>query len=118
MTWASYDCSTGEIINTGFAPRGTPSSAFKHLGCVVTELPNEPIIGEDYVDIKTKKVLKKESYELSALPLPCNIEIEGVAYGSVNTQPAFEFDAPGTYTIEVDAGPKYLRKEFTIDYQP
>lgn len=67
-----------------------------------------------WVDQGTLK--ERQDYTLTTLPLPCTITIEGVAY-EVTEQPTFEFDLPGTYIIEVDAGPKYLKKEFEIDYQ-
>ncbi|MBM7455166.1 hypothetical protein HNR62_001026 [Oceanisphaera litoralis] len=59
-------------------------------------------------------VQPKGDYKLEALPLPCAISIEDVTYPCTE-QPEFEFDAPGTYLIQVDAGPQYLRKEFTIE---
>ncbi|GAA3704449.1 hypothetical protein GCM10022421_09070 [Oceanisphaera sediminis] len=59
----------------------------------------------------------KADYTLEALPIPCTVTIEGVEYHCTE-QPEFEFDAPGTYVILVDAGPRYLRKEFNIENTP
>lgn len=61
-------------------------------------------------------VYPAEDYSLAAVPLPCTITIEGVEY-ECHEQPVFEFDAPGTYVIKVDAGPRYLKKVFNYDYQ-
>lgn len=67
-----------------------------------------------WVEHETGTIHAKGDYPLEALPLPCTITIEGVDYHCTE-QPVFEFDAPGSYTIEVDAGPRYLKKEFTIE---
>lgn len=69
-----------------------------------------------YVVHETGTLHEKADYTLEALPLSCTVTIEGVTY-EVTEQPVFEFDLPGTYTIQVDAGPRFLQKEFTIDYQ-
>jgi hypothetical protein len=71
-----------------------------------------------YIEPVTLQPLEKQDYVLEALPLPCTITIEGVVYTDITAQPTFEFSAPGAYIIEVDAGPAYLKKEFTYDYQP
>lgn len=70
-----------------------------------------------YVKDELGLVVPKEDYSLGCLPLPCTITIEGLTYNCTE-QPTFEFDAPGIYTIRVDAGPMYLEKEFPLDYQP
>lgn len=77
------------------------------------------VIGEGaddthYVELTHHSIKPKQDYTLEALPLPCTVEIEGVRY-PVEGQPDFEFDAPGRYEIEVDAGPAYLRKTFYVD---
>jgi hypothetical protein len=58
-----------------------------------------------------------ESYTVDTIPVPCEIYIEGVKYeiGVGEPTPAFEFDAPGSYTIYVNAGSKYTREEFNVD---
>ena len=64
-----------------------------------------------YYDVVNDLILKKQDYTLDNLPLPCTITIEGISY-EVTEQPTFEFDVAGEYTIEVDAGVEYLKKEF------
>lgn len=59
----------------------------------------------------------RDDYTLESLPIPCTITVEGVVY-ECNEQPTFVFDAPGIYTISVDAGPAYYLRDFTYDYQP
>ena len=58
-----------------------------------------------------------ETYTVDTIPVPCEIHIEGVKYniGESDPTPTFEFDAPGTYTIHVNAGAKYTREEFNVD---
>lgn len=68
-----------------------------------------------YVDVETLRTRPKRDFALSALPLPCVIRIEGVEY-RCTTQPKFEFDVPGTYQIEVDAGPQFNKKVFAYAY--
>lgn len=70
--------------------------------------------GEVYVDPETKVICPKLDYTLEALPIPCTLTIEGQDY-HCEEQPEIEFDAPGTYRILVEAGTKYLRKEFTVE---
>lgn len=83
--------------------------------------PSEAYIegaGDDsalYVDVETRQLRPKRDFALSALPLPCVIRIEGVEY-RCTTQPQFEFDVPGTYQIEVDAGPQFNKKVFAYAY--
>lgn len=56
-----------------------------------------------------------EDYSLDALPLPCEIVIEGVEY-SVTEQPEFEFDAPGEYRVLVKPrNGQFKVKEFSIE---
>lgn len=70
-----------------------------------------------YVDLASLSTRPKRDFALSALPLPCVVRIEGVEY-RCTTQPQFEFDVPGTYQIEVDAGPRFHKKAFTYAYPP
>lgn len=55
----------------------------------------------------------KADYTINSLPIPCTATIEEIEY-SITSQPTFEFDSPGEYEIEVDAGPAYLRKVFIV----
>lgn len=88
-----------------------------------TELPNGPelwglqvgVLPTDESYVEGGYVKPSQDYTLSNLPLPCVVEIEGVQY-PVAEQPVFTFDAPGTYLIRVDAGPKYKRKEFEFEH--
>ena len=68
-----------------------------------------------YVDLESLRPRPKRDFALSALPLPCVIRIEGVEY-KCTTRPKFEFDVPGTYQIEVDAGPQFNKKVFAYAY--
>lgn len=73
--------------------------------------------GNAYVDVANQVIKPQADYSLAKLPLPCTVRIEGVEY-KCTTQPIFEFDVPGEYRIEVDAGPRFLKKEFTYAYPP
>lgn len=113
MNFLVYSIWLGVIIKEVSLPQdqllnnlGEGESAI--LGSLGQEMSNYYVVHE------TGTLHKKADYTLDSLPLPCTITIEGEVY-EVNKQPTFDFDAPGTYTIEVDAGPKFLRKEFTID---
>ena len=70
-----------------------------------------------WYDTSDGVVKQKQDYDLTALPTPCSIEIEGLVY-EVTEQPQFEFDVPGEYEISVDAGPQYYKKVFNYDYNP
>lgn len=101
------------------------------LDCPLSELPynlapdeGAEVCGPDVFDDthwmgvdELVAIRPKEDYSLDALPLPCAVTIEGVEYPCTE-QPTFEFDAPGRYLIRVDAGPRYLIKEFTLENSP
>lgn len=113
QTYLIYKVSTGE--------------ADRSLRCSADQLsynlrPGEAAIECDWVPDGTRYVANGQlrqcgDYQLDALPLPCTVRIEGVEY-ECRSQPMFEFDVPGEYQIEVDAGPRFLRKEFTYAYPP
>ncbi len=66
-----------------------------------------------FVDVNLSKETEREDYTLDALPIPCVATIEGVAY-DITEQDSFEFEDPGIYVIEIDAGSRYLKKEFIV----
>lgn len=68
----------------------------------------------EYIDPETRKVRLRKDYSFNALPLPCTLIIEGVEY-PCNEQPEISFDAPGEFTVIVEAGGPYLRKEFRFE---
>lgn len=106
------------------AVTGRPS---RSLRCLPEHLapnvqPGEATIESTWVPDGTQFVeagaLRRcQDYSLAKLPLPCTVRIEGVEY-KCTTQPVFEFDVPGEYQIKVDAGPRFLKKEFTYAYPP
>lgn len=103
---------------------GMPS---RSLRCLPEHLepnvqPGEAAIESTWVPDGTRYVeagaLRQcQDYSLAKLPLPCMVRIEGVEY-KCTTQPVFEFDVPGTYQIEVDAGPQFKKKVFTYAHPP
>lgn len=64
-----------------------------------------------YVNLADMSIHPRQDYTLDALPLPCEIMVEGQSY-QVNEQPVFNFPRAGEYRIYVSAGPQYLEKEF------
>jgi hypothetical protein len=114
-----YENTTGAICRVINAPdslhvavqfeivAGTHHSFIEAYGCDDTHYVN--LDGEP-------KIMPKEDYTLEALPLPCTVTIEEVEY-LCTEQPTFEFNYPGTYTVSVDAGPRYLVKEFQVVWE-
>lgn len=105
-----YDDS-GRIKRVGFCPTGM-------LGLQAQE--GEQVMAGD-ADLYRHYVLdgavkEKGDYSLSHLPVPCDVWIDGVRYHCTE-QPEFEFDAPGEYVIYVNAGPRFLEKEFRYAHQ-
>lgn len=116
MNFVVYDGGSGRILRTGVS-----SSQEEAEFQVGLEQDNEMLLVNveaddetDYVDLSTQKVKSRLDYTLDDLPLPCTIEIEEVEYVLTEQPSSFEFDAPGEYTISVDAGPEYLAKEFEV----
>ncbi|WP_156899704.1 hypothetical protein [Marinobacterium litorale] len=71
--------------------------------------------GEFYIEEGELKTCL--DFELSNLPLPCVLTIEGERY-ECSEQPELSFDAPGNYVIHVEAGPSYRKKVFEYAYYP
>lgn len=75
-----------------------------------------------FVDVTTIPHSKhrKMDYTIEALPIPCTATIEGIEY-QITEQPTFEFPAlpvAMSYTVSIDAGVQYLKKEFVINVDP
>lgn len=116
MNWLVYNVQSGQIVNFLLCP---PSDLTLNISSGHSVVLGEWDIESEathYVVHETGTLHEKADYTLDAIPLPATITIEGVTY-EVSEQPTFEFDVPGTYNIQVDAGPKFLQKEFVIDYQ-
>lgn len=64
-----------------------------------------------YVNLTDMSIHPRQDYTLDALPLPCELTVEGQSY-QVTEQPVFNFPLPGEYRIYVNAGVQYLEKEF------
>lgn len=58
-----------------------------------------------------------EGSQLTGLPVPSVITINGVAYPCEDDSAELEFDQPGSYQVVVSAWP-YRDKEFTIENPP
>lgn len=116
MNYVIYDIYNG-IIQRNF--QGPTNTVLGQLAENESVILSEGLVSQEdwHVDLQSGLLTPNNDFDLKNLPLPCNITIEGVTY-QCTEQPDFEFDAPGKYTIAVDAGPKYLKKEFTLDYQP
>lgn len=117
--FAIYDRVTGEIFSIIGAPDKTHVEIQLEVisGAGYIEVDTDVQNDTHYVITETDEIALKGDYQLSGLPVPCAITIEGAEYHCTE-QPEFEFDAPGTYIITVDAGPRYLKKEFVIENTP
>lgn len=116
MNYYVYDIDSGEVIHRMLGPlEQLNGNVLEGQSVIAREdiMPPSKI----YAHHETGTLHEKADYTLDAIPLPATITIEGVSY-EVTEQPTFEFDTPGVYIIQVDAGPHFLKKEFEIDYQP
>lgn len=68
-----------------------------------------------FVDPSTRTAYLMGDYTLDTLPLPCVVEIDGLRYECAE-QPQIAFAEPGMYTVSVDAGPRYLKKDFEVEW--
>jgi hypothetical protein len=114
MMYLIHDLNSGAIDRTVSCD---PDLIALQLGAGEAFVEVEADVNSNHFYVLDGIVTPRQNYELDALPLPCTLYIEGVYY-QVTEQPEFEFDAPGSYRIEVDAGAAYLKKEFDFDYQP
>lgn len=113
-SYVIYDLSTGHIVRQVQCPEYLIALQLAESeGCLEGACDDSA----SYVDVEAFVVRPKRGFSLSGLPLPCTVRIEGAEY-KCTTQPVFEFDVPGEYRIEVDAGPRFLKKEFTYAYPP
>lgn len=111
MNAVIYDKTTGKIMRSVDAPYDQIAIQCAPGQSYVLKAGDD---STDYVDVTTGYLLKRADYTLDALPLPCVVTIEGVEY-PCSEQPVFEFDAPGRYTVRVNAGAQYLEKVFYVD---
>lgn len=73
----------------------------------------EPLNGHHYFN--GQGVVPGVDYDITTIPLPCNIEIGENRYRCEDT-PEFEFDAPGIYFISViPDNPQYPIKSFQYE---
>lgn len=69
--------------------------------------------GDFYYVNENQELAPRLDYDLTNIPAPSIIRIEGTEY-EVTETPQIEFDYPGEYNIEVvPEDPKYMYKEFT-----
>ena len=62
-------------------------------------------------------LLPCKDYELTNLPLPCTLVVEGESY-ELTEAPIFEFDTPGEYRVLVKPDSvEYLNKEFIYNQE-
>lgn len=111
MHWISRNAQ-GLIMaagNTTLKPAG--SDVFEVSGSYVT---SDTLIKNYYHN--GVELLPKQHFTIDAIPLPATAEIEGEQYPITANPAVFTFDTPGTYTVQIDAGPAYYIEEFTIDY--
>lgn len=107
-----YEGASGRLVKTVVC---SPENIDMQLGAGEAYIEGAVTSDDFYVDTESLAVRPKRDFSLSGLPLPCVIRIEGVEY-RCTAQPVFEFDVPGTYQIEVDAGPQFKTKVFSYAY--
>jgi hypothetical protein len=110
MNYTIYTVATGVIQkivsgNAGFAALNAGAGENYIAGSYDDELY--------WINTSTSLPELRTDYTIDTLPIPCTAYIEDIEY-SITSSPTFEFDAPGDYEIEIDAGPSYLRKVFIV----
>ena len=94
----------------------------QNLGLSFARVPQPVSLEENYVsagDVTARPDCPAtlEGSQLTGLPVPSVITINGVAYPCGDETAELEFDQPGSYQVVVSAWP-YLDKEFTIENPP
>lgn len=111
MNAVIYNVSTGEITSSYMGPASMVAKQCSEGQSYILKPGSDET---DYVDLEYHTIKPKHDYSLDTLPLPCVISIEGLEY-RITEKPEFEFELPGEYLIEVDAGPQYLKKSFYVN---
>ncbi|MAY42272.1 hypothetical protein [Neptuniibacter sp. UBA847] len=110
MNFTVYVTLTGEITSTITGTLATAELNKEASESVIAGTYDDELY---WINPSNSTAELKEDYTIDALPIPCTARIEDIEY-SITSQPTFEFDSPGDYEIEIDAGPAYLRKVFNV----
>jgi len=110
-----YDVN-GKIIQYGTCPavdvlNQIPAGSFQKIFSASFVAPES----QHYINAAGEHV-ECSDYDLSSLPMPCSINIEGADY-DITEIPTFTFDAPGIYDLYVSpADAQFKDKVLQIDY--
>lgn len=108
--WVVYEVATGQIVSIVECAEG-------HMCVGEGQAFFEGSADPQLQYVHDGALAPRADYPLSHLPVPCDVWIDGVRYHCTE-QPEFEFDVPGEYVIYVNAGPRFLEKEFRYAHQP
>lgn len=135
ITISTYDDSgkiTGVISGDQIVVQGIKDNPeFPHLNFISEGIPVPPPTAINWVDgdwlgkpyyvsggvitPQPENPAVLSGMELSNLPVPCEIKINGQTYQCADSTATLSFNQPGTYKVIVQAWP-HLDKEFSIDY--
>jgi hypothetical protein len=102
--FAKYDPVTGRIIFTG----SVPTSMLALQGENVIAGESDPVLDyvrEGAVTRRPANPAVLDGMTLRALPRPCVLTVEGVAYECTDKTASLSFSQPGTFTVTVAAFP-------------
>jgi hypothetical protein len=105
----------GEILWSGTCAEEDYPALYVPDDAVV--IPKESDALTQYVELLSEEIKDKGDYTLDNLPLPCKITIDDQVY-DCEVQPILTFPVAGSYVVSVDAGVKYFKKEFILEYTP
>jgi len=119
--FVNYDPETGMIVSWGNMARIS-------LDQLIHDERQPYLVGEGhpnthYVDVAAREIRAKQpgqaqlaGLELTGLPVPCWIEIEGEIYRVDDGHAALSFDEPGEYAVTVHSVP-FLAQTFTVNHE-
>ena len=107
-----YD-DTGRITQTASAPAGVLVGQYLEVEELRTDYDKTHYVARGILTARPANPARLSGRQLSYLPVPCVIVVNGARYECVDGTAELEFTYPGTYAVSVEAFP-HLNAEFSV----
>lgn len=120
MQTVSFYDADGRIVGVMSGPRDCIVATGQHNQQQWVEGGSDPethYVAQGVLTPRPEMPAVLDGHELSGLPTPCTLSINGVDYPCGEAVVELAFDQPGTYRVIAQAWP-YLNKELSIENPP